>query len=147
MRLFEVINTVWRVDVLANTRNQQTSFARFQAYKIMYDDYQMTLADIGRNIGKHHATIISGLKQFESLMMYDRDFETKYKLVRAMLSNAGADRIKPISENQFIKDIAIQLEDLTDKELIDFLPRVDIYKKSVIYNRKKKKQWERTSSN
>lgn len=79
-RLIKLINSTLEVDIRQNTRIRQYVYARFIYFKVMRDKYY-SLSYIGSSIGKDHATVLHGLKQFEALKSYD-DFKKMYDKVR-----------------------------------------------------------------
>ena len=61
-------------DIAWNSRNRDYVLARCIFYKLCRKyDPRISLTDIGKTIGRNHATVYNGLNQFDNLWKYKQD--------------------------------------------------------------------------
>jgi predicted transcriptional regulator len=143
MQVKDYIESYFKVSL--HDKGQSTKFllARTVFCKIMHIDYGFSVQEIAESLGRTHATVINSIKKFDG---YYRDKRAVRKCYRDLSIKLGL--IEPmtvVKQSNVDMQVAIEmLTELESKELKDFLPRIDLYLKSVKYNRKKKQQWERT---
>ena len=76
--LKNIVNSVLSLDVDQKGRERHLVYARSICYKIMRDEMYYTLSFIGKQFGKHHASVMHSLKEFEWINKYDKNFERTY---------------------------------------------------------------------
>ena len=69
----EVINR-FKADITLKNRNRELVYGRAVYYKLCKDLTNHSLSDIGSLISKDHATVLHGLKVFESLIFNNDDY-------------------------------------------------------------------------
>lgn len=75
--MIQETNQIFKADVMAKNRLQHNVFSRIAYANFMYKKGK-TLQSIGKEIKKHHASIIYYCKQHEQLYKYDQDYKLKY---------------------------------------------------------------------
>lgn len=116
--VISTIKAVLGIDILNGRRNRELVDARTIFYYIMRNDFNKKVSAIGKNVRKHHATVLHSLKSFDILVKSDRKFKEDYQKVVAALSeieDAGLllteEDIKKIQEEN--SHLLIQSEFLT----------------------------------
>ena len=74
-----IVENYYNFNLSVRSRKREIVFARFIFYKLAYDFCKIrTLSKVGKSVKKDHATVIYGLKEFDNIMPYDKDFEKDY---------------------------------------------------------------------
>ena len=103
-QLIQVINKSLNLDITQKTRKREVVYARFVFYNKLrnskkYYSYQM-IADY---LGKDHASIIHGLKQYDTLKEYS-DFQQTINLIDKAIDREGgyeSNKITKLLTNHF----------------------------------------------
>jgi len=77
--IIKTIDDTLNVDIRSKTKKRKVVYSRFIFYHLMRNK-NFSLQKIGSFLGKDHATVIHGLKQFENLIQYE-DFKEQYDKV------------------------------------------------------------------
>jgi len=72
------VNKTTRADVKAPNRKRKNVDARSIYFRLCRELLQLSTPDIGRTVGKDHATVLYGLKQFKILYDTDREYARMY---------------------------------------------------------------------
>lgn len=67
------------VNILSSSRDHKIVINRWLYYTLAKEYTQYSLREIGEIVGRNHATVIYGLKQFENECKWDKDLQTKYE--------------------------------------------------------------------
>lgn len=135
--IVKVIRQVTNADPLAKDRYRHNVDARFMLFKICREFLNLTFMRIGRLVGKDHATVLYGCKQFDSLIATDREFRTNYEAVVTLM-----DRVElqsKIDSTEFLSDYVTmkgKYEDLKtnhDKILKEFVKGSDAVMIAMFY--------------
>ena len=88
--LIKVINRALKIDIKSKSRKREIVYARFIFYNKLRNSKERyySFQDIGDFLGKDHATIIHGLKQYDILNEYD-DFKDKINKVETEIERSG----------------------------------------------------------
>ena len=68
-----------------NSRKREHLYARWIYFKLAREFTSFTLDEIGKKVGKEHAGVIHGLKNFQQLKMYEPVFYKRYLNIRQVL--------------------------------------------------------------
>ena len=66
------------VNILSSSRDHEVVINRWLYYTLAKQYTQYSLREIGEVVGRNHATVIYGLKQFENERQWDKNLQTKY---------------------------------------------------------------------
>ena len=106
----ELINESLSIDISRETRKREYVEGRYIYYHICRKKYGSTFEQIGRSIGKNHATVMHGIEIFNNLIASSRDFREKVGEVELCvlggdisLDNDSYDIDELISENKKLK--------------------------------------------
>lgn len=141
------IESQFKVDLSSRKRDHEHVCARAVYCQFLRNELNYTLAKIGKKIGRDHASVLNILKKYDQYVQIDSLVPETYHHLLVMIFDAKPKAsyvLKDIDVSKSMRKTVNLLCDLNEKELIDFIPRIEIYKKSVMYNRKKKQEWERT---
>lgn len=78
-----IANTLFRitgVDCRAKTRQKDVIIARFIAYHYLYHEEGLTLQEIGQVFGKHHSTILKGIRVVDTWREMNKVFKAENKI-------------------------------------------------------------------
>jgi hypothetical protein len=67
------------VNILSSSRDHEVVINRWLYYTLAKEYTKYSLREIGEVVGRNHATVIYGLKQFENERLWDKDLQTKYE--------------------------------------------------------------------
>jgi len=117
-------SNITKENILKKGRKRENADSRFILMKIMKKNTNLSLASIGYLIGKrNHATVISGIKEFEKLHSTSREFRELYCEINEAFLNIPEklsyeqkkiiskflDFIKSENKEEIIKDFEIYL--------------------------------------
>jgi hypothetical protein len=129
------------INLKEKSRVHKFIFARSIFSKIFYEDYGFSYKDISGFLNIERTTVINSHCNFNTYFNKSRAVRTAYHELSVNL------KLEKAKKESTDVDIAIDMiSQLDGKELKEFLPRIDLYLKSVKYNRKKKQQWERPAA-
>ena len=74
-----IVNNIMKLNVDSPTREYKYIKARAICYKILREQNNMSYQSIGRFFSKTHATIIHAIKEFDSMMAYDKEMKEDYQ--------------------------------------------------------------------
>lgn len=80
-KTIEFVNDFFGFDISIKSRKRQIVEARMMYAKLMSRYTNFSLSDIGRLIGKDHATIIHYLRNFKNIKKQDQEFSTKFDIM------------------------------------------------------------------
>lgn len=66
------------VNILSSSRDHEVVINRWLYYTLAKQYTKYSLREIGEVVGRNHATVIYGLKQFENERQWDKNLQTKY---------------------------------------------------------------------
>jgi hypothetical protein len=76
-QLIEIVNEEFNIDIRTISRKREIADGRAVFYKILFDnEYSLTL--ISEIINKHHATVINGLKVFDTVLRRNKYYKAGY---------------------------------------------------------------------
>lgn len=102
-----IVNNYLKIDVDKNSRKYEFIKARLLCYKIIREECNFTVQNIGRFFDKNHATVLHALKEFKGIEFSDKKFKEDYKGILKLWHKPERERTKGL-------DIVIQL-DLQDE--------------------------------
>ena len=129
-----------------NTRSREIEYinARCLYYHTAINLLGFNKKKVRLSVGYDRLTVINSLNRFEELYIKYDEFRSCFKKIKIKLGlEIEKPKLKIPDLSDQVNEVAHILRDLTDEEIKEFIPRVDIYKKSVMYNRKKKQEWTR----
>tara|TARA_R110002012_G_C11642643_1_gene610796 strand:+ start:1165 stop:1602 length:438 start_codon:yes stop_codon:yes gene_type:complete len=74
-----IVNNIMKLNVDSPTREYKYIKARAICYKILREQNNMSYQSIGRFFSKTHATVIHAIKEFDSMMAYDKEMKEDYQ--------------------------------------------------------------------
>ena len=149
MRLSEIKDFVehyFCLDLSSKYRGSKYIYARSLYFKYAYDTGRYTKEEIGNLVERNHSTVINSINNFdyylkESVLMqrcYDLITSAQYEFKPLEVPKPERKALsKPIEEAVKI------LSEMTDNEVIEFIPRIELYHKSNINKKQKQKEWTR----
>ena len=153
MKLSEIrrfIEHYFMVNLSSKKRDNKHIYARAIYYKYAYSTGKYSKAEIGKSVGRDHCAVINSESKFECYMSESLLMERCWDLLTEKLITFQPEP-EPEPEraelSEPIEKAVKILSEMTDLEVIEFLPRIELYHKSNINKRQKAKEWERTSSN
>jgi len=96
----KVCDDYFEFDITFKSRSRKFVLARCIFYKLCKQyDSRISLTDIGKTIGRNHATVYNGLNQFDNLIKYKQDdfLIDNYQQLEKLVFNK---RIQMIVKNQ-----------------------------------------------
>lgn len=88
------IQDFFKIDINQKTRKREVVEARFMYYELCRKN-RMSLAQIGRFVGKDHATVLHGTKRFEILCEVDIDFKKNFQALKSIVDFRSSRKIMP----------------------------------------------------
>jgi len=148
MRLSEVksfVEDYFRANLRSRHRGTNNINARATYFKLIRENTNLALNEIGRSVGVNHATVINSLKKFD---MYHKDSASVRECYEDALIhfkiNTGV-KTQDLEDFKLSKPIekAVKiLSEMTELEVIEFLPRIELYHKSNINKKQRQEQWQ-----
>lgn len=125
-RVSFVVNTEFELDLFSKTRKVSYIYARAIFYKVLYENYNMSLEQIGDTVEKNHASISNSLNKIRNSIDIDEDVKHKYFNVLVKLKFISVDKV-----NLLYKKKEENKPSVRDKlyDLIDDIPdnKMDFY--------------------
>ena len=107
--LRDITKEVCKADPMKGSRNREVVYARMIMYKVLKSFHKHTVTAIGRMFGKHHATILHSIKQFDNMVIYDDWLSNRFHCVMSEYT-------KEISlQNEIIADVHLKNKILESK--------------------------------
>ena len=107
--LRDITQEVCKADPMKETREREAVYARMIMYKVLKSFHKHTVTAIGRMFGKHHATILHSIKQFDNMVIYDDWLSNRFHCVMSEYT-------KEISlQNEIIADVHMKNKILESK--------------------------------
>lgn len=88
------IHDFFKIDINQKTRKREVVEARFMFYELCRKN-RMSLSQIGRFVGKDHATVLHGTKRFEILCEVDVDFKNNFKALKSIVDFRSSRKVVP----------------------------------------------------
>lgn len=88
------IHDFFKIDINQKTRKREVVEARFMFYELCRKN-QMSLAQIGRFVGKDHATVLHGTKRFEILCDVDVEFKNNFQALKSIVDFRSSRKVVP----------------------------------------------------
>jgi len=66
-------------ELMGKSRTQRLVFPRYCIFKLLRDKTNWSLTDIGRFLGKDHATVLHGIRTIENDLRYNQEKEAWYQ--------------------------------------------------------------------
>jgi len=135
--IVNAIKIVTKADPLSTDRYRANVDARFMLFKICRELLNLTFMKIGNLVGKDHATVLYGCRQFDDLIVTDRQFRDNYEAVILLMDDI--DLQSKIDSSEFLSDyitIKNKYEDLKsvhEKTLKEFVKGSDQYIVGMFY--------------
>ncbi len=101
-----------RLKLTRNTRLRRYVYARAIYFKLCKEFTHSTLVEIGKSVGRDHASVIHGLKVFNILIMYSESVLQLYTKIKKELLFTSAKDLKRFNDRNYYK---IKYEELLDK--------------------------------
>lgn len=148
MKLLEVrsfVENYFGVCLRSRHRVTNNINARATYFKLVRENTGLALKEIGKSVGVNHATVINSLNKFD--MYYKHSANVKECYDDALIHFGIKDGVKTKDLENFNLSKPIEkavkiLSEMTDLEVIEFLPRIELYHKSNINKRQTQEQWE-----
>ena len=87
------------VNILSSSREHEIVINRWLYYTLAKEHTEYSLREIGEIVGRNHATVIYGLKQFENECKWDKDLQAKYdKLTIICMKETRCNDVKAVDE-------------------------------------------------
>ena len=74
-----IVNNIMKLNVDSPTREYKYIKARAICYKILREQNNMSYQSIGRFFSKTHATVIHAIREFDSMIAYDKEMKEDYQ--------------------------------------------------------------------
>ncbi len=109
------------IDVVINTRQRSLVEARCLYYVILFElTPRQSLIKIGKSVGRNHATVIHGMKQYESFCFYNKELDLVKNKILSLYKN-----FENINRLENIDDEIVRLEQMIqmlkeEKQHIEF---------------------------
>ncbi len=84
----------FKIDINQKTRKREIVEARFMFYELCRKN-RMSLAQIGRFVGKDHATVLHGTKRFEILCDVDVEFKNNFQALKSIVDFRSSRKVVP----------------------------------------------------
>lgn len=81
-----VVMEIKEKDLISRSRPENLVWGRAIAYKILRTYGKMTLPKIGKLFDRDHSTVINGLRAFDDLNKFNKDFKSLYRKVKKILA-------------------------------------------------------------
>tara|TARA_R100000742_G_C4279000_1_gene102633 strand:- start:3002 stop:3412 length:411 start_codon:yes stop_codon:yes gene_type:complete len=106
-----------------NTRNRSYVYGRAIYFKLCKEFSHATLFEIGKSVGREHASVIHGLNVFDMIAMYNDSIINVYTKLRDRLVKDNEESLKKYNEEIYYK---IKYEKLLaeHEELIEKITKV-----------------------
>lgn len=115
------VERVFQIDISNSSRKHIYTYARACYYTLCIDLTAESLTNIGKSIGKHHATVIHALKEFPFMLKQSNDLKVKYHLLKKELLGVDIKVKKP--EDLLYNYHRILLENIDLKKQIEQLKK------------------------
>ena len=145
LKVKPLIDDYFKLDLSEKSRELDFVLARAVYFKVLRDVYFQSYQSMGRSIGKDHATAMHSYKNFDSYNDYYKSVQECYKHVQiklGLIEKKPVDLVNEFDVKEHVKICLTYLVQLDDNELKAFIPKIDLYLKSVKYNRKKQQEWK-----
>ena len=87
------------INILSSSRDHEVVINRWLYYTLAKEYTQYSLREIGEVVGRNHATVIYGLKQFENERQWDKDLQAKYdRLTIICMKETRCNDVKAVDE-------------------------------------------------
>lgn len=106
-----------------NTRNRSYVYGRAIYFKLCKEFSHATLFEIGKSVGREHASVIHGLNVFDMIAMYNDSILSIYTKLRESLVKDNEENLKKYNEEIYYK---IKYEKLLEEyeELLEKITKV-----------------------
>ena len=106
-----------------NTRNRSYVYGRAIYFKLCKEFSHATLYEIGKSVGREHASVIHGLNVFDMIAMYNDSILSIYTKLRERLVKDNEESLKKYNEEIYYK---IKYEKLLEEheELLEKITKV-----------------------
>jgi len=101
-----------KLKLAKNTRLRKYVYARAIYFKLCKEFTHSTLSEIGKSVGRDHASVIHGLKVFNVLIMYSESVLQLYSKIKKELLFTSSKDLKNFNDRNYYK---IKYEELLDK--------------------------------
>ena len=145
LKVKPLIDEYFNLDLSQKSRELDFVLARAVYFKVLRDVYFQSYQSMGRSIGKDHATAMHSYKHFDSYHDYYKSVKECYRHVQiklGLIEKDPVDLVKDLDIKEHVKECLTYLVQLDDNELKAFIPKIDLYLKSVKYNRKQQQEWK-----
>lgn len=92
-----VKQSIWdffKIDIENQTRKREVVEARYMYYEICRI-WRMSLSEIGKSVGRDHATVLHGTKRFKILCDVDMNFKSNFDSLKTIVDFRSSRRIPP----------------------------------------------------
>ena len=96
--LKQITEDVCKVDLTLKTSKREVVNARAICYNILRNKECMTVSEIGRHFNKHHATVLTTLKNFKYMLMSDAQMRRDSEKIESLWAAVSGDfdEAKPV---------------------------------------------------
>lgn len=78
-RVSQELGNVSTAQILGSERTFKVASARQMVYWYLWNVCKMSFSDIGKAMGKNHATILYGVRQAETMIESEKSYGSKYR--------------------------------------------------------------------
>lgn len=92
-----VKQSIWeffKIDIEKQTRKREVVEARYMYYEICRI-WRMSLNEIGKSVGRDHATVLHGTKRFKILCDVDMEFKSNFDSLKTIVDFRSSRRVTP----------------------------------------------------
>lgn len=101
----DIVKEVTQIDIDQNTRRREIVEARSIYFHLCKNNTNNSLTEIGRSVGKHHATVLHGINQLKDWTFYDT------KIRKQLLEAEG----KIVFFKQKVHETGLSFEQIVDR--------------------------------
>ena len=94
----QVVEEHFKIQLNSKTRRREYVEARAIYYKLLRDNTRMSLANIGKTMGRDHATVLHSVRRVDDWIKYDKQIRLDYNTLNDRVQHAI--RINPELLNQ-----------------------------------------------
>ena len=92
-----VKQSIWeffKIDIEKQTRKREVVEARYMYYQVCRI-WRMSLNEIGKSVGRDHATVLHGTKRFEILCEIDINFKNNFESLLTIVNFKSSRKLSP----------------------------------------------------
>ena len=102
--MIEKLSEILGIDLLQKSKREEVVWARFACFYLLRKN-GFTSLEIGKMLGKHHATVLHGAKRFEEMLGINDPIAVRFW---SILENFKVNRVETVRISK-IKDASIEI--------------------------------------